>query len=141
MAKSSSNNGSGELMSSKISQKLDVSTYAETPINDEARSNAIIAEIKELQGEVSVDSESNVAYTNITSTREYISTSVSLRSLFDGRLEYTGQVSGKQYVWDKAGSTVEVQEDDAVLLLAKRVGKQPCCGDSKDGTAIFSKLN
>jgi hypothetical protein len=114
MAKSSSNNGSGELMSSKISLKPYVSTDAET--------------------QVSVDSESN-------STYNYEEGTVSLRSLYDGRLEYTGQFSGKQYVWDKAGSTVEVSEYDANYLLDKRYGKNPCCGSLRDGSPLFEKVN
>jgi len=62
---------------------------------------------------------------------------VKIRSLFDGRLEYTGQGTGKQYTWNKAGSIVEVLASDASHLLEKRIGKQACCGDSRDGVAIF----
>ena len=84
--------------------------------------------------EVSVDSESNTPY-------NYESEPVSLRSLYDGRLIYTGQVTGKQYCWDKAGSTVVVSEDDALYLLEKRHGTNPCCGSLRGGLALFEKVN
>jgi hypothetical protein len=89
---------------------------------------------EELNQQVSVDSESNTPY-------NYESELVTLRSLYDGRLLYTGQVTGKQYCWDKAGSMVEVSEDDALYLLEKRQGKRPCCGNLRDGTALFEKVN
>lgn len=84
--------------------------------------------------EVSVDSESNTPY-------NYEGEPVRLRSLYDGRLMYTGQVTGKQYNWDKAGSIVEVSEIDALYLLEKRQGKNPCCGNLRDGVALFEKVN
>jgi hypothetical protein len=84
--------------------------------------------------EVSVDSGSNRPY-------NYESELVTLRSLFDGRLTHTGQVTGKQYNWDKAGSLVEVSEDDALYLLELRMGKQPCCGSLRDGSALFEQVN
>ena len=113
MAKSSTNYSTGKLVD-EVSLNQYVSTDAET--------------------QVSVDSESN-------STYNYEEGTVSLRSLYDGRLEYTGQFSGKQYVWDKAGSTVEVSEYDANYLLDKRYGKNPCCGSLRDGSPLFEKVN
>jgi len=79
--------------------------------------------------EVKVDSESVLPYNK--------EITVSLTSLLDARLEYTGLVTGKQYVWAKAGSTIEVSEYDSEILLAKRIGGNSCCGGSKDGTPIF----
>jgi len=79
--------------------------------------------------EVQVDSESNLPYNK--------ETKVKIISLLDARLEYTGQVTGQQYVWIKAGSMVEVNAEDSVILLAKRIGGNSCCGNSPDGTPIF----
>lgn len=80
--------------------------------------------------QVKVDSESNVLYNKSN-------VSVKIRSLYDARLEYTGQVSGKQYLWNKAGSVVEVDAEDSEILLAKRIGGRLCCGNSQDMNRIF----
>lgn len=80
--------------------------------------------------QVKVDSESKVTYTKSN-------VSVKIRSLYDARLEYTGQVSGKQYLWNKAGSVVEVDVEDSEILLAKHIGNQLCCGNSQDMNRIF----
>ena len=78
--------------------------------------------------EVSFDFESVLPYNN--------EVKVSLTSLLDARLVYTGQVTGQQYVWNKAGSVVEVDAEDSKILLAKRI-YGTCCGNSKDGQPIF----
>jgi hypothetical protein len=80
--------------------------------------------------QVKVDSESNVPYTKST-------VSVKIRSLLDASLEYTGQVSGKQYRWNKAGSVVLVDAEDSEILLAKRIGGKLCCGNHPDTNRIF----
>jgi hypothetical protein len=84
----------------------------------------------DVEPEVKVDSESNVLYNKSN-------VSVNIRSLYDARLEYTGQVSGKQYLWNKAGSVVEVDVEDSEILLAKHIGGQLCCGNSQDMNRIF----
>ena len=86
--------------------------------------------VVEAEPEVKVDSESNVLYNKSN-------VSVNIRSLYDARLEYTGQVSGKQYLWNKAGSVVEVDVEDSEILLAKHIGGQLCCGNSQDMNRIF----
>ena len=80
--------------------------------------------------EIQVDSESIVTYNKSTM-------SVKIRSLLDARLEYTGQVSGKQYLWNKAGSVVLVDVEDSEILLAKHIGGRLCCGNSQDTNSIF----
>ena len=79
--------------------------------------------------EVKVDSESVLPYNEVIT--------VSITSLLDARLVYTGQVTGQQYEWKKAGSVVEVSVEDSEILLAKRIGRDSCCGNSTDGQAIF----
>ncbi len=81
---------------------------------------------------IEVDSESNLLYNN---TEEL----VSLRSVYDGRLVYTGQETGKRYEWDRAGSIVSVSAKDADYLLSKRFGGNPCCGGST-GRHLFEKV-
>jgi hypothetical protein len=80
--------------------------------------------------EFQVDSESNKPYNKPSRT-------VKLRSTMDSRLEYFGQETGKLYIWNMAGSVVEVQEVDASYLLGKRLGKDTCCGSSRDGRPVF----
>ena len=80
-----------------------------------------------------VDLESKVTYTKAISK-------VFLQSLHDARLVYTGQTSGKQYIWGTAGSIVEVDTEDSEILLAKRIYGS-CCGNSRDGRAIFQIFN
>lgn len=50
-----------------------------------------------------------------------------IQSLIDAHIIYDGQVSGKRYEWHGAGAIVDVDEQDAPDLLAKR-GKKSCCG-------------
>jgi hypothetical protein len=84
--------------------------------------------------EVQVDSESISRYNKVENK-------VKLQSLLDACLIYTGQSSGKQYMWKKAGSIVEVDVEDSIVLLAKRIGTQLCCGNSSDTNKIFSIVN
>jgi hypothetical protein len=85
---------------------------------------------KLIRPEVKVDYESKVPYNKSN-------VSVKIRSLIDAHLEYTGQVSGKQYKWNKAGSVVLVDAEDSEILLAKRIGDKLCCGNSPDVNKVF----
>lgn len=66
-----------------------------------------------------------------------INKEIVIESLIEAQLTYTGRVSGKQYVWKKAGDTVSVLEEDVPELLAKRLGGTPCCGNDPTGNKIF----
>lgn len=85
-----------------------------------------------IAGQVKVDSESVSTY-----NYEVKPETVLIQSVFDARLEYTGQITGKQYVWNKAGSVQEVDALDSEILLAKRIGSTGCCGSSQGGNVIF----
>ena len=61
----------------------------------------------------------------------------SVQSLFPAIIKRTGQVSGKRYVWDKAGAIVEVLSDDVPSILASRIGGKGCCGGSSKGNELF----
>ena len=88
----------------------------------------------EVEPEVKVDSESKVPYTKSI-------VSVKIRSRFDARLEYTGQATGKQYLWSKAGSVVLVDVEDSEILLAKHIGDQLCCGNSPETNRVFELVS
>jgi len=59
-----------------------------------------------------------------------IDTSVELQLQISAKVKLTGKVSGKQYVWPKAGAIVSVDERDVEELLTKKLGSNPCCGGS-----------
>jgi hypothetical protein len=99
-------------------------------VQDDSRIQPEIDEIKKLQ----VDSESKVPYTKSM-------VSVKIRSRFDARLEYTGQATGKQYLWSKAGSVVLVDVEDSEILLAKHIGDQLCCGNSPETNKVFELVS
>ena len=61
----------------------------------------------------------------------------SVQSLFPAIIKRTGQVSGKRYVWDKAGAIVKVLSDDLPGILASRIGGKGCCGGSSRGNELF----
>lgn len=61
----------------------------------------------------------------------------SVQSQFPARIIITGQASGKQYVWEKAGDTVDVDSRDLDWLLTKRVGRGACCGGSQFSNLLF----
>lgn len=64
---------------------------------------------------------------------------VKLQSLRDARISYTGEVSKRQYYWDRAGSVQEVDALDAPYLLEKRIKTQSCC--AVNDTAIFQQID
>ena len=105
-------------------------SFTSEVVQDDSRIQPEIDEIKKLQ----VDSESKVPYTKST-------VSVKIRSLLDARLEYTGQATGKQYLWSKAGSVVLVDVEDSEILLAKHIGDKLCCGNSPETNKVFELVS
>lgn len=71
--------------------------------------------------------------------KPYNSASVKLVSLRDARISYTGEVTKRQYLWERAGSMVEVDSKDAPYLLSKRIKTQSCCSESD--VAVFQKID
>lgn len=65
----------------------------------------------------------------------YNSDTVSIRSLIDGKVRLTGTVSGNVYVWDRAGSTQDVDIRDKDEILNKKRGRSCCGGNS--GKPLF----
>ena len=64
---------------------------------------------------------------------------VKLQSLRDAHIAYDGQLTGKHYEWNRAGSIQEVDANDAPYLLEKRIKTQSCC--AVNDTAIFQQVD
>jgi len=69
-----------------------------------------------------------------------IKSDVKLQSLMDARLHYDGEVSGRHYVWERAGSILFVDAEDAPYLLSKKSKSKTCCSGNESG-AIFQELD
>jgi len=77
---------------------------------------------RELEEEVVVAKEQPASYNK--------SRTVKLVSMISARIRLDGPNSGKRYTWERAGAVVAVNEEDAELLLQKKLGEKPCCGGS-----------
>ena len=83
-------------------------------------------ENEELEEELVVETTEQADYNN----------TVKLQNLIGAQIKLPGSVSGKFYVWEKAGAVVEVDERDAPELLAKALGQKRCCG-SANSNLVF----
>jgi len=63
---------------------------------------------------------------------------VKLQSQMDARLLYDGLVTGKHYEWQRAGSIVVVDAQDAPYLLEKKLNAHSCCGGSSPDQSVFA---
>lgn len=57
--------------------------------------------------------------------------------LIDAKVHVTNTPSGREYVFDRAGSIVDVEETDVEFLLNKRQGERQCCGGTDRGNKMF----
>lgn len=64
---------------------------------------------------------------------------VSVQSMVEARLVYTGRVSGQRYEWLRAGAIISVAAEDVSDLLSKRLGGKSCCGQG--GNQVFQLVN
>lgn len=80
---------------------------------------------------VKVEEEEMGFYDEIDEEPSEASETVRLVLLKDIKLNYTGPFSGKLYTFSKAGAEVDVDADDAEIMLAKRGGM--CCEGSGIG--------
>jgi len=60
--------------------------------------------------------------------------------VYPAKITRTGQVSGKEYVWQQAGAIVEVFKDDVPQLLKSKIGSTGCCGSSKRGGNLLFQV-
>lgn len=79
--------------------------------------------------ELSLENTTSGAYTSDT-----VST-VSIVSLIEAKISITGTVTGKVYVFERAGTVREVDILDKDEILNKKKGRA-CCGGTS-GNAIF----
>lgn len=61
---------------------------------------------------------------------------VSIVLMIDAKVKITG-ISGREYLFNGAGSTQDVDERDVESLLEKRQGRRQCCGGTGDGNIVF----
>jgi len=66
------------------------------------------------------------------------SETVAIVSLRNMKINYTGPVTKKLYVFDGAGAVVDVDAEDAEIMLAKRGGK--CCPGGSGPAPYFSTV-
>ena len=60
-----------------------------------------------------------------------------LTLLIDANVRVTGIVSGRQYEFNGAGSSTDVDIRDVDDLLQKRQGGRQCCGGTDTGNQVF----
>ena len=60
-----------------------------------------------------------------------------LRLLIDSKLIVIGKYSGRNYLFNGAGSVVDVDQIDVDWLLERRQGGRQCCGGGATGNAVF----
>ncbi len=60
-----------------------------------------------------------------------------MASSVDAKIKVTGKYSGRNYLFDRAGSTQDVDEIDVEWMLSLRQGGRQCCGGSEAGNRIF----
>lgn len=66
------------------------------------------------------------------------SETVAIVSMRNMKINYTGPVTKKLYVFDGAGAVVDVDVEDAEIMLAKRGGK--CCPGGSGPAPYFSTV-
>jgi len=55
----------------------------------------------------------------------------------DGKYKVIGKYSGREYLFDRAGSVQDVDNRDVEWMLEKRQGGKQCCGSSEIGNKVF----
>lgn len=63
-----------------------------------------------------------------------------LASRIDAKIKVTGMYSGREYVFDGAGSTQDVDTRDVEWMLEKRQGEKQCCGGTEKGNLVFARV-
>lgn len=65
---------------------------------------------------------------------------IKLVNTINAKVKLPGSITGKLYVWERAGAVVEVDERDAPTLLEKSLGGRLCCGNTGKNL-IFSIID
>ena len=59
-------------------------------------------------------------------------------ALIDAKIKVTGKYSGREYLFNGAGSVQDVDQIDVEWLLQKRQGERQCCGGKEKGNQVFA---
>jgi hypothetical protein len=62
---------------------------------------------------------------------------VRLANHIDAKVKVQSRYSGREYLFDGAGSVVNVDERDVEWMLEKRQGERQCCGGTGGGNVVF----
>lgn len=62
-----------------------------------------------------------------------------LASRIDAKIKVTNTISGREYVFDGAGSIQDVDIRDVEWMLEKRQGEKQCCGGTEKGNLVFTR--
>jgi hypothetical protein len=62
---------------------------------------------------------------------------VRLINHIDATVKVQSRYSGREYVFNGAGSVVDVDERDVEWMLEKRQGERQCCGGTGGGNVVF----
>ena len=65
---------------------------------------------------------------------------VKLQLRISAKVKLYGEHTGKLYIWERSGAIVEVDAEDSVGLLDKRLGGKVCCGGNPDNNKLFVRL-
>lgn len=66
--------------------------------------------------------------------------SVKIVNKFPATISLKGLITGKLYVWNGAGTVIEVDSRDVDDLLTKKIGETACCGQTQRGNILFEKV-
>ena len=77
-------------------------------------------------------------YTPEPTEPEFSMAKVQVQLMIDAKVSVKGHVTGNSYVFNGAGSVVDVDETDVENLLEKRQGGRQCCGGTGFGNQMFS---
>lgn len=64
-------------------------------------------------------------------------TNVKIMLLVDATVKIQGKYSGRNYLFNGAGSVQDVDERDVEWLLERRQGGRQCCGGGATGNVVF----
>jgi hypothetical protein len=64
-------------------------------------------------------------------------TLVRIANHIDAKVKVQSRYSGREYLFDGAGSVVNVDERDVEWMLEKRQGERQCCGGTGGGNVVF----
>lgn len=89
--------------------------------------------------EEKVEEEEEVKEEKKVTVKAQQSETIKIVSLRNMKINYTGKVSGKLYVFNGAGAVVDVDVEDAEIMVNKQ-GGQCCQGTASGPSKYFAKV-